>query len=150
MPTRPVLPSDRRRLVEMRAQLWPDGSPDEHARDVDEILAGQFGVYPYVIFVAEDEAGEVIGFADVTLRSYADGCDPARPVGYLEGWFVDERHRRRRVGAALVRAAEDWARGQGCTEFASDTWLEAVGSQKAHEALGFEVVDRVVNYRKRL
>jgi aminoglycoside 6'-N-acetyltransferase I len=33
---------------------------------------------------------------------------------------------------------------------ASDTWLENEGAQRAHEALGFEVVDRCVNYRKAL
>jgi aminoglycoside 6'-N-acetyltransferase I len=71
-------------------------------------------------------------------------------VGFLEGWYVAETHRRRGVGAALLRAAEDWAREQGCTEMASDTWLDNEGSQRAHEALGFEEVDRCVNYRKSL
>ena len=73
-----------------------------------------------------------------------------RPVGYLEGWYVADAHRREGHGAALLRAAEDWARSQGCTEMASDTWLDNEVSQRAHAALGFEVVDRVVNYKKRL
>ena len=73
-----------------------------------------------------------------------------RPVGFLEGWFVLESHRGRGIGAALLRAAEEWARGHGCTEMASDTWIDNQMSQRAHEALGFEVVDRCVNYRKRL
>jgi aminoglycoside 6'-N-acetyltransferase I len=46
--------------------------------------------------------------------------------------------------------AEAWTRGQGCTELASDTWLDNAGSQLAHRALGFEVVDRCVNFRKPL
>jgi aminoglycoside 6'-N-acetyltransferase I len=33
---------------------------------------------------------------------------------------------------------------------ASDTWIDREESQRAHEALGFEVVDRCVNYFKRL
>jgi aminoglycoside 6'-N-acetyltransferase I len=33
---------------------------------------------------------------------------------------------------------------------ASDTWIDNAESQRAHQALGFEVVDRCVNYRKRL
>ena len=33
-------------------------------------------------------------------------------------------------------------------ELASDTWIDNEKSQRAHEALGFEVVDRCVNYRK--
>jgi len=131
----------------MRHALWPDGSVEEHAKEIAAIVAGErVGVYPYVILVAEGG----VGFAEVTLRSRADGCDPLQPVGYLEGWYVDEAHRRRGVGAALLRAAEEWARSQGCVEMASDTWLDNDVSQRAHEALGFELVDRVVNYKKRL
>jgi aminoglycoside 6'-N-acetyltransferase I len=33
---------------------------------------------------------------------------------------------------------------------ASDTWIDNEGSQRAHEALGYEVVDHCVHYRKRL
>lgn len=61
------------------------------------------------------------GFLEVGLRSHADGCDPAQPVGFVEGWFVEEACRNRGIGRALMRAAEDWARGQGCVEMASDT-----------------------------
>ena len=49
-----------------------------------------------------------------------------------------------------MQAAEDWARAQGCAEIASDTWLDHEDSQRAHLALGFEVVDRCVNFRKKL
>jgi len=35
-------------------------------------------------------------------------------------------------------------------EMASDTWIDRVTSQRVHEALGFEVVDRSVHYRKSL
>ena len=142
--------SDAARLAQLRASLWPEGPLDEHRSEVEAIVAGEWSaIYPYVIFVADDD-GRIVGFAETTLRSRADGCDPSRPVGYLEGWFVEESSRRRGVGADLLRAVERWAREQGCVELASDTWLDNEGSQRAHEALGFEVVDRVVNYRKRL
>ncbi len=36
------------------------------------------------------------------------------------------------------------------SSLASDTWADNVTSQHVHEALGFEVVDRCVHYRKRL
>lgn len=143
-------PADRDALTRMRCALWPDGSRDEHARELDAIFRGEgFGTYPYVILVAEAD-GQLAGFAEVSLRSRADGCDPARAAGYLEGWFVGESWRRRGIGSRLVGAAEDWARAQGCAEFASDTWIDNAESQRAHEALGFEVVDRCVNYRKPL
>jgi aminoglycoside 6'-N-acetyltransferase I len=84
------------------------------------------------------------------LRSHADGCDARVPVGFVEGWFVSERHRSKGVGAKLLAAAEDWARGRGCIEMASDTWLDNDNSQRVHQALGFEVVDRCIHYRKAL
>jgi aminoglycoside 6'-N-acetyltransferase I len=134
----------------MRVALWPDSTLEEELSDTAPVLEGRWhGLLPLTNFVAE-ENGELIGFIEVGLRSIADGCDPARAVGYLEGWYVDSSHRGKGVGAALVHAAEEWSRAQGCTEIASDTWIDNEGSQRAHEALGFEVVDRVVNYRKPL
>ena len=141
--------SDREPLARMRHALWPDGSIEEHTSELDVFFAGGWpGAYPYAILVAE--GAELEGFAEVNVRSYADGCDPAHAVGYLEGWFVVEEKRGRGIGAALLRAAEDWARAQGCVEMASDTWITNEGSQRAHEALGYEEVDRVVVYRKTL
>lgn len=104
---------------------------------------------PLVIFVAEDE-GRVIGFVEVGLRSHADGCNPTRPCGFVEGWYVAPEHKGRGTGRLLMHRAEAWAREQGCAELASDTWIDNEESQRAHAALGFEVVDRCVNYRKKL
>jgi aminoglycoside 6'-N-acetyltransferase I len=52
------------------------------------------------------------------------------------------------VGAALLRAAEDWARAQGCHEMASDTDIENQLSQHVHEASGFTIAARAILYRK--
>jgi aminoglycoside 6'-N-acetyltransferase I len=84
------------------------------------------------------------------LRSHADGCDPARPLGYVEGWYVTKKYRRHDIGRQVLSAAEDWVRSYGCVEVASDTWIGNELSKSCHEALGFEVVDRCVHYRKGL
>ena len=137
-------------VAEMCAALWPDGSVAEHRCEMEEILNGTAGgPYPCQVFVAQDE-GSVVGFVLVGMRSHADGCNPRRPVGYVEGWYVAGSCRRRGIGRALVETAEDWARSQGCVEMASDTWCDNAGSQQAHAALGYEEVDRCVLYRKRL
>jgi aminoglycoside 6'-N-acetyltransferase I len=147
---RPAVPADVDALARQMATLWPAGSVDAHRAEAVEIIAGRPPTtLPLVLLVAERE-GRVIGFVEVGLRSHADGCDPRIPVGYLEGWYVEPDHRRTGAGRALVEAAETWVRAQGCRELASDTWLEAELSQHAHAALGFEVVDRVVHYRKPL
>jgi aminoglycoside 6'-N-acetyltransferase I len=131
--------------------LWPDASIEEHARELLPVLVKVTPEnLPTVVLLAEQPDGESVGFVEVGLRSHADGCNPSHPVGYIEGWYVAPACRRRKVGARLVAAAEGWARSQGCVEMASDTWLDNMESQSAHEALGFEVVDRCVHYRKHL
>jgi aminoglycoside 6'-N-acetyltransferase I len=140
---REALPSDRHQIAAMRYLLWPDSSAEEHLQELEQGL-------PAVNFVALDERESLIGFVEAGLRSHADGCDPSRPVGYVEGWFVREEFRNRGVGRELIRAAEEWARAQGCVEMASDALIDNEVSQQAHQALGYEVVDRCVRFRKPL
>jgi aminoglycoside 6'-N-acetyltransferase I len=148
---RPAQLSDRDAVVAMRVQLWPDCSPAEEGRAFEALVAsGRTGTLPATILVAQDASGLLIGFLEVGLRSHADGCDPAHATGYVEGWFVREGFRGRGIGAAMMRAAEQCARAHGCVEMASDALIENLGSQAAHDALGFEVVDRCVHYRKAL
>lgn len=143
--------SDRNELAKMQALLWPSASSEELLKELDDVLSHRApGTLPAVMLVSTDEGGALTGFLEVGLRSHADGCDPARPVGFVEGWFVHERNRNQGIGKALLNSAEEWARAQGCVEMASDALIENDGSQRAHEALGFEVVDRCVHFRKKL
>jgi aminoglycoside 6'-N-acetyltransferase I len=144
-------PSDLDQLARMREALWPETSADEHARELTLIFSGEARLtMPLINLVADAGDGVLAGFLEADLRSHADGCDPAQPVGYVEGWYVAEPFRNRGTGAALLAAAEDWARSQGCVEMASDTWIDNEISQRVHQSLGFEVVDRCVHYRKPL
>ena len=144
-------PRDLSEVAQLCHALWPEASAADHAQDLAPVLAGQpVGTLPGIVLLAQEPEGRILGFIEVDLRSHADGCNPSRPVGYIEGWYVLPACRRRRVGARLVVAAEEWARSQGCLEMASDAWLDAFNSQRAHEALGYKVVDRCVHYRKDL
>ncbi len=146
---KPAQPSDLDHLARLRLALWPKTSEVEHSRELAPILAGNTpGSMPLINFVAVTRDGRLVAFAEVGLRSHADGCDPSRPTGYLEGWFVSPDLRRRGIGGRLLAVAEDWSRAHGCVEMASDTWIDNEVSQSAHEALGFKVVDRCVHYRK--
>jgi aminoglycoside 6'-N-acetyltransferase I len=141
--------SDQHDLAKMRELLWPDSSIEEHRKEVDAVLrTGRYGTLPMAILVSQDEDGALTGFLEVGLRSHADGCDTAQPVGFVEGWFVHEAFRRQGIGKALMQSAEEWARSHGCQEMASDTWIDDERSQRTHQALGFEVVDRCVHFRK--
>jgi len=94
-------------------------------------------------------AGQLVGFAELSRRPYAEGCETS-PVGFLEGWYVAPARRRQGIGRALVQAAEVWARGRGCREFASDALAENGLSAAAHRALGFEEVEVIRCFRKDL
>jgi aminoglycoside 6'-N-acetyltransferase I len=140
--------SDAAAVAEMCALLWPDGPAAEHRWEFEQkTQSGRSGTLPVAYFVAASERS-LVGFVEVGLRSHAESCDPSLLVGYLEGWFVRPEMRKSGVGAALIRAAENWAREQGCREMASDAWVENEESQAAHHALGYEVVDRCVHFRK--
>jgi len=148
---RPAQPSDHNQLLRFREALWPKVPVDEHARELAQILEGKPPVMlPLIILVAEVDARTLAGFLEVDLRSHADGCNPSRAVGYIEGWYVAENYRHRGIGRRLLAAAEDWVRSQGCVEVASDTWIDNEVSQRVHEALGYQVVDRCVHYHKTL
>ena len=142
---------DRNELAKMLALLWPSTSPEELLKELDDALSHRTpGTLPAVLLVATDADGTVTGFLAAGLRSHADGCDPARPVGFVKAWFVHDKFRNQGVGKALLNSAEEWARAHGCAEMASDALIENELSQRAHQALGFQVVDRCVHFRKKL
>lgn len=89
-----------------------------------ELLLGRPGAQ---IFVAES-GGKVVGMCTVQIHiSTAKG----REVGLVEDVIVDIDHRGRGIGAALLRALEEWAieRGLGRLQLQTD--------RDNHPALGF-------------
>jgi aminoglycoside 6'-N-acetyltransferase I len=142
---RSVNGGDRECWLRMRDALWPS-SADEHAREIDRYFAAEVRE-PLEVLIAFDE--EAIGFVELSIRPYAEGCETDR-VAFVEGWYVQPDARGTGVGAALIRAAEEWARSQGCTEIASDTEADNVSSAAAHLALGFEETAVVRCFRKPL
>lgn len=134
---------------EMRRSLGPEWLTDDFATVVEEFLRdGTIRGLRHAVLIARDDADpRPLGFAEISLREYAEGCLTS-PVGYLEGWFVAEHARRRGVGAALIAAGERWAASMGCAEFASDAELDNAASLDAHAALGFEPVADIRCFRK--
>lgn len=135
----------------MRKQMGPDWLTDDFAPIEREYLEhGTIQGLPHAVLVARVlETGALVGFAEVSLREFAEGCLTS-PVGYLEGWFVVPGARSHGIGRALVEAGERWAGDQGCAEFASDAELDNTDSLLAHEQLGFDAVSDVRCFRKDL
>jgi aminoglycoside 6'-N-acetyltransferase I len=119
----------------MRNALWP-GKPEDHVANIERFFAGQ-AREPLAVLMAFNQQGEATGFIELSIRSYVEGCVTDR-VAFIEGWYVDPGARRGGVGAALVRAAETWARAQGCTELGSDAEVDNLDSANVHRAVGFE------------
>ena len=147
MQIRPVRPNDAADWERMRQILWPS-VPGEHAEEIAAFFSGD-RCNPAEVFLSLNDQGRAIGFAEVSIRPYAEGCYSGR-VAYLEGWFVEERYRRQGIGAALVGAVEEWGRAQGCTELGSDAKIQNIASAAAHRSLGFTEVGRMICFRKDL
>lgn len=131
--------------LRLRRALWPEGTAEEHTREMAWYTTSGRGA----TFVIERPQGGLGGFVEVSIRPFADGCR-TRPVGYLEGWYVDPDLRRQGLGTKLVRAAEAWALAQGCREMGSDTQIDNAVSLRAHLALGFQEVERAIHFCKPL
>ncbi|MCA8940844.1 MAG: GNAT family N-acetyltransferase [Planctomycetes bacterium] len=143
-------PDDIPALLELRQRMYSDETIDEHLLHLHrEINNHRMGDYPADVFIAVEE-GRMLGFIEVGFRSRAEGCDPNESVGFIETWYVVPERQGNGVGHKLVSAAENWARAHGRREMASIVWQHAERSQRAHEAMGYSMVDRFVNYRKAL
>jgi len=135
--------SDWPAWLRLSLALFPEHSAEELESGMREHRARSDAE----VFVAEREDGSVAGFVEVGARPYADGCDTS-PVGYIEAWYVDPDARRKGYGRALLEAAEEWARGRGYREMASDAQLINKISYAAHRRAGYAEVDRIVQFRK--
>jgi len=143
----PITISDSDAWVRMRRGLWP-GDDDGHQKEVQRFLGGERKVTDRV-FVAKNAAGEVIGFIELSIRPFAEGCTTDR-IAYFEGMYVDPAERGKGVGRMLIHAAEEWGRSMGCREVASDTEISNETSVAVHRAMGFVEVNRIVCFRKDL
>jgi len=112
--------------------MMPDGVEQGYAR----FFAGQLDDPDTVILVAEDRAGEVVGYAYAALepRSWADLRDAC---GKLHDVFVAPHARRRGVGRALAKESIARLRDLGAPRVVlTSAWQ----NQEAHalfRSLGF-------------
>jgi aminoglycoside 6'-N-acetyltransferase I len=142
---RAIVGSDLADWVRLREALWPGSLSDHDAEARRHFAAGDDSL---IVFGAELD-GRLVGFLELDFRTCAPGCRSS-PVPFIEGWFVEPRLRGQGIGRALVRAAEDRARSLGYDEIASDAEIENGNSISAHRALGYEEIERIVCFRRRL
>ena len=94
-----------------------------------------------ILLVAEDRAGGIVGTVQVVLRQPEN--QPHRAD--ISKMLVHRRARRQGIGAALMRGAEDAARGAGKTVLVLDTVTGSDG-ERLYARLGWQRVGVIPNY----
>jgi aminoglycoside 6'-N-acetyltransferase I len=116
--------------VRLRIALWPDETLEEHRRYAASILERPDDA---TVYLASEADGNVVAFAEGTLRrDHVNGCSSS-PVAFLEGLYAHPPFRRRGLARLLYEALEGWAKEKGCSEFASDVLLHNEVGQRLHE-----------------
>lgn len=88
-----------------------------------------------LLFAGEVD-GEVVGFLWIGLPT------AERPQAWIYEIQVDEAHRRRGHGRALMLAAEDELRGRGVTRVGLNVFGHNPGARLLYESLGFETTSQ--------
>ena len=132
-------------VANLAALLWTEQAVPALVREFDEYLSE--GKTQFFLKYEQDMP---VGFAQCQLRyEYVEGTD-TKPVGYLEGIFVQQAHRNQGYGKELLAACEAWAKTHGCREFASDCVLDNAVSFRFHKAAQFTEANRIICFVKRL
>ena len=144
MPTkvRPAAPTDASASVGLMAQLAESGHGQVDP-GVEDRFRAMLELPQYFIFVAEDDAGQVVGLLSMSHRwtLWHTG-----PCALIEELVVEEGVRRQGIGSALIRAALEWARAQECSEVEISTDQDNVKAQALYQRMGFESVALLLEY----
>ncbi|MGI2031355.1 N-acetyltransferase family protein [Rhizobium panacihumi] len=138
-------PADNAEWARLRHALWPHGGLDEHRAEIETGLPGNV-LRGYLAF---DLAGETVGFAEISIRRYANGSTRS-PVPFLEGIWIADEHRRHGIGRLLIENISEDCAAEGFVELCSDADIANLASHHAHQRWGFAETERVVYFRKAL
>ena len=140
----PPRDSRDRAWLALKSALFPDRPESEHLEDMAASLARSH----YLRLALVAATGTPAGYVEAARRTdYVNGTTSS-PVAFVEELYVAPEFRRRGVARALMDSVVQWARLEGCTELASDSFLDNTTAHAAHRALGFEETERVVYFRR--
>ncbi|HGJ5860369.1 MAG TPA: aminoglycoside 6'-N-acetyltransferase [Arsenophonus nasoniae] len=137
--------TDRMVWATMRLQLWDKQARASHLNDIDNILSNKQNA-AYIALLANHQA---VGFAEISLREYANGCSK-QPVPFLEGIWVKPEYRQQGIAQALISQITTDLIAKGFDELCSDAEIGNTLSHKAHQNWGFDEIERVICFRKKL
>ena len=128
-----------------RNEVYSMLSHDFDQQEMESIFCSEF----WHCWFIQREDGECIGLVELSLRNIVDGC-LSSPVPYLEGLYLTKSERGQGQGRKVIEMIKLWCREHGYTELGTDTELFNIEAQTFYQKLGFEEVDRVVEYRLEL
>ena len=136
--------SEIEQVAKLAVKMWNLSIVEELKTDFEDYINNGGAV-----FLAYRD-NKAIAFAQCGLRrDYVEGTESS-PVGYLEGIFVVEEERMKGVAKRLLSACQDYAKEQGCMEFASDCELDNEVSLRFHLKMGFAEANRIICFTKKL
>ena len=140
-----IAPHNVEALARLFVELWEDCDFEKELVYCKNML---HDTRKMCYLVKHDE--QYIAFAYLSLRSeYVEGT-ASSPVVYLEGIYVQPAYQQQGIGRQLVALGAAWGKEMGCSEYASDTDTLNEQSIQFHKQLGFQEVERVVCFVKRI
>ena len=130
-------------LSQMAIKIWNNDSIAELTNEFLSMMDDPDSAC-FIMFVNQ----KPVGFANASIRyDYVEGTESS-PLGYLEGIFVEESHRKNNYGQELVEACQKWVKSKEIKEFASDCELSNLDSLTFHLAVGFSEANRIICFKK--
>jgi ribosomal protein S18 acetylase RimI-like enzyme len=126
----------------MEQRLGAFGQGDWRTRKTAAI-AEDCRVQPDGVFVAEDAAGNVIGYITTRLNAVSR-------IGWIPNLAVDTAHQGKGIGRALIEFACEFFRKNGMDVAKIETLDQNPIGQKLYPSVGFVEVARQVHYAMRL
>jgi GNAT superfamily N-acetyltransferase len=139
---RPVTIHDAKEIARLAGQL---GYPVDEAT-MERRLAVILKDRTHAVFVAEAEAGVLLGWIDAYLLQSVESEFSVEVAGLV----VDEAQRRRGIGKALLAQTEEWGRARQAARVTVRCNTKRLESHRFYETLGYQNVKTQITFRRAL
>ena len=134
-------------VLELHATIRPDIFISGTTKYTKEELEVKILDENAPIYVAVDEADEVMGYAFCVLRQppASNNVVPFTSI-YIDDLCVDEKYRGQHVGAALFEHVKAEAKRLGCYEIVLAVWDGNDKAEAFYEHIGMRTKEKIMEY----